>query len=144
MSLEARIGVSSVPSGPLEQPYAGVRFRIPYIGNGYDITLSNDEMNEFLGVGLDRLRTNQHMSDLGYDAEIELPKGDLPLDISLESIETHAKKHGEKGHKQDVNMRLIAITRSVVYEHRGILTSKRLNYDGLWHYMGYQALPKLK
>ena len=140
MILEA-IGVASLPSGDLEQPDLGVRFRIPYRDNGYDITLSDEEMNHLLGIGLSRIHANEGISaSLGFDSEVRLPNNNLPLYIGLKGINTH----GEDGYKQDVSMKLVAVTQSVVHEHRGILESKRSSYNGLWNYLGYQALPPLK
>lgn len=140
MALEI-IGTANRSYDELEQPESGVRFRIPYNDNGYDITLSNEEIDQLLGIGLARLHANDSLSaGIGFDGEVRLPDGELPIYIGLKGIETH----GENGHKQDVGMSLVAVTQSVVYEHRGILDTRRQSYNGLWQYIGYQALPPLK
>lgn len=104
----------------------------------HSIALTHTELDMVLEKGVQRLLGRKALHNFDFVVRLESPS--LPFFIGVNSL--YINSTHDKGTK--INMDISVVSQSVVYEHRGVLSTIRRGGDAPWLVTGYEQQPPLK
>jgi hypothetical protein len=108
-------------------------FEVPYGPEPYNVAIKDQELDQVLASGAVNLCGGTAVRSF-FDFEIALCAGDLPLFVGVREVRIDSIS---------ADMELSVVTKSMVYEHRGILSAHR-NVLRSWSKICYQTQPPLQ